>query len=150
MNLAHYGYLTLYPGHGVLFVRKRNVGGYWTGRGCSPHDPTLRVSLSLVRGEGGSKAHEGDSWEVARLSRQDLERPRARRRRCRGDRKSKAKRKGEIVSDYFLVVLNHSQVQKKGEHPRRKVVQTGFSPSTCCSPPGSPARQSRVRKVEGG
>lgn len=24
---------------------------------CSPHDPTLRISLSLV-GEGGSKAHE--------------------------------------------------------------------------------------------
>lgn len=49
-----------------------------------------------------------------------------------------------------LFVFNHSQVKGKRGASQRKVVQGSFSPSTCCNPPDFLARQSRVRKVEGG
>lgn len=58
MNLAHYGYSYILPWTWCFVCREKECGGIPDRRACSPHDPTLRVSLSLV-GEGGSKAHEG-------------------------------------------------------------------------------------------
>lgn len=55
MNLAYYCYPYILPWT-WLIGGERNGKMLDKGR-CSPHDPTLRVSLSFV-GEGGSKAHE--------------------------------------------------------------------------------------------
>ena len=58
VHLARYGYPYILPWTCCFVGREKECGGILDKRGCSPHDPTLRVSLSLV-GEGGSKAHEG-------------------------------------------------------------------------------------------
>lgn len=51
-------YPDILTGTQLLVWRGRECGGMLDRGGCSPHDPTLGVSLSLV-GEGGGKAHEG-------------------------------------------------------------------------------------------
>lgn len=48
-------------------------------------------------------------------------------------------------------VFNHSRGKRERRgHIPEEGRPVNFSPSTCCSPLGSPARQSRVQKVEGG
>jgi hypothetical protein len=107
----------------------------WRGRGtegiqgrgrCSPHNPTLRVSLSFV-GERGSKTHEGTTERQASFSRQDLGSPG--QEEAAGNQKPKTKRKGERQRHDSFFVFNHFQVKGKKGASWRKVVQRSFSPS---------------------
>lgn len=68
MSFDHQSFPYIIARHAYLLERVR--GKMQCNIGCSPHDPALRVSLSLI-GEGGSKAHKGTPGQRESLSRQD-------------------------------------------------------------------------------